>query len=104
MAKNTIPLKQAKEWAATWRKKSNIDIRSFLIPNIDVTQILDVDKNADIRAYVGINDKGEPTLMLVRVDEGGNDMIDEENGDPIYDFTRPCPSDCDPKSPLNTLE
>ncbi len=104
MAKNTIKLEQAQEWAASWRSNPNNTVKAFLIPNIDITQLLAEKGVQDVRAYVGIDDNNEQKLMLVGVDSEGNDLIDEANGQFIYDFTQPCPKKCDINSPLFNLK
>jgi hypothetical protein len=68
-----------------------------------------------IRAYLSIdeNDPTKPqyvTAVVVPVDLDGNDIIypdnqsrgdgDEDDDTEIYDFTMPCPSECDEESPL----
>ena len=64
-----------------------------------------------VRAYFDIKftDRELPdpvTALIVPVDLKGNDIIytpqglgDSEETE-IYDFTKPCPSQCDPESPL----
>jgi len=122
--KNTIPLKIAKDWAKRWRKlesgyNKHHECRAFNIPKIDLQEVLAEDGVASIRAYIGIEKNtdanGKPTyeekLMIVGVNASNQDMItvpksvgdtvaDPTDGD-IYDFSRPCPTFCDPDSPLN---
>lgn len=85
--------------------------------------ITDEINNAGVRAYLGINPNetdgfGEKLLIVAtRKDKNGNiiDIVEGrtvgENeecgtlvsgliGSGVFDFTRPCPSNCDPKSPL----
>jgi hypothetical protein len=126
--KNTITLKVAKKWAKRWRKEegtynSHHDCRAFNIPKIDLQEVLAEKGVESVRAYLGIEvfvdpDTGskitEEKLMIVGVDADGKDMIstkkgedgelmsDPEGGDDIYDFSRPCPTYCDPSSPLNS--
>jgi hypothetical protein len=125
--RNTISLKIAKKWAKRWRKEegtynSHHDCRAFNIPKIDLQEVLAEDGVASVRAYLGIEvyvdpDTGENVseekLMIVGVNKNGKDMIktvkgadgalisDPDGDEDIYDFTRPCPSLCDPDSPLN---
>jgi len=101
--------------------ESNIP-RAILIPIEDLMAIVDkyqtVDANGDItntlqgiRAYfaVKITDMAKPddvTALIVAVDKEGNDIIttsealEATEGSEIYDFTKPCPDQCDPTSPL----
>jgi hypothetical protein len=104
MAKNAITLQQAQEWATTWRENPLHIIKAFLIPQADFVQLLAEKNVVDIRAYVGTDENGEQKLMLVGVNDKGQDLIDEANNQNIYDFTQPCPDFCDLESPLFTLK
>ncbi|WP_432670676.1 hypothetical protein [Flavobacterium sp. SM2513] len=108
---STISLQQAQDWIARWKEGSlkdltAITIKAFLIPGIDVTEVLAEQGVQDVRAYIGVDKNHIPHLLIVGVDKNGNDMIDNDelvnvkNGWNIYDFTLPCPSTCDVKSPL----
>ena len=102
--------------------ESNIP-RAVLIPINDLLAIIqkyttvDDEGNAistltGVRTYFAIKatDQDLPdevTALVVAVDKEGNDLINTtialgEGGDgsDIYDFTKPCPSECDPESPL----
>lgn len=104
MAENTITLQQAQEWATTWRSNPSNTVKAHLIPNLDITQLLNETNVVDVRAYIGVDENGINKLMLVGVDINGNDLIDDTNKQYIYDFTKPCPSTCDVDSPLYTLK
>jgi hypothetical protein len=113
-----IPLKTAQEWVKKWKALKDDQTRkrvdSYLIPSQNLALVLAQGIDA-ARAYVGINEKGEETLMLVGTkwdEEKGIyvDMIpgylctDEESvvTAGIYDFTEPCPpGKPDPSSPMN---
>ena len=122
--KNTITLQTAKKWAKKWRKEEGTynnhhECRAFTIPKIDLQEVLAEDGVVNVRAYLGIEvfvdpDTGakitEEKLMIVGVDKNNKDMIStvkssdglsDGDGDDIYDFARPCPTYCDPSSPLN---
>jgi hypothetical protein len=103
MDENTITLETAQTWATNWRKDQPDTVKAFLIPQEDIIELYNqITKNGaqDVRGYLGIKEEGEYKLMLVPVDPKGNDMIDLG----IYDFTKPCPKDCDTMSPLYTLK
>jgi hypothetical protein len=118
MGDTKIPLATAQAWVKKWKALKNDASRkridSYLIPSQNLALVLAQDIDA-ARAYVGINDKGEETLMLVgtKWDEAKQiyvDMIpgylctDEESVMPagIYDFTEPVPpGKPDPDSPMN---
>lgn len=71
-----------------------------------------------IRAYLAIGpseetEKDEEKLVLVGAVKEGNDYQDQVEGSPhplkvelsgsgVFDFTKPCPLVCDPRSPLNS--
>jgi hypothetical protein len=114
---NSIPLKTARKWAKRWTKKEghynkHHELHAFLIPKVDMLEVLAEGVDA-VRAYIGVDDNNVEKLMIVGTKynpETGiyEDMItvgvgagDKEQDD-IYDFTRPCPTDCDPSSPLLT--
>lgn len=105
MAKNVIPLNEAQNWAKIYREKNPNSVIAYLVPRIDFTQLLQEKDVVDIRAYVGIDpESGLQKLMLVGVDANGNDLINPENGQFIYDFSKPCPDECAVNSPLFTLK
>jgi len=125
----TIPVNAAVNMVTRFRDQfasqvpeANIP-RAILIPIDDLMAIVEkfstVNENGDIvnelqgvRAYfaVKLSDKALPndvTALIVPVDKDGNDIInkndtltDDDNDSDIYDFTKPCPDQCDPKSPL----
>ena len=115
-ATNAISLKEAQRWAKRWTKEEgqynkHHHVLAFLIPKKDILEVL-VEGIDAARAYIGVNDEGVEKLMIVgtKFDPLTGiyvDMISDEVGvnkeaDNIYDFTRPCPTDCDPSSPLLT--
>jgi hypothetical protein len=104
MEKNTITLEQAQEWVAKWKAEganylAKNQLKAFLIPGIDVTQVIS-EECTDVRSYLGLDVNNQPHLVIVGVDAKGNDMIDDTKGWYIYDFSHPCPSTCDVNSPL----
>jgi hypothetical protein len=102
--KNTISLETAQDWANRWKEVQNNNktphITAFLIPGIDVSQALQPEKAVDVRTYLGMDETNTPRLIIVGVDEKGNDLIDEANGYYIYDFTLPCPPYCNDIPPF----
>lgn len=117
IAINSIPLKTAQKWAKRWTKKEghynkHHELHAFLIPKVDMLEVLAEGVDA-VRAYIGVDDNNVEKLMIVGTKYNSDtgiyeDMItvgvgtNEEEQDDIYDFTRPCPTDCDPSSPLLT--
>jgi hypothetical protein len=100
---NTISLADAQRWAANWRSNPSTTVKAFLIPGIDITELA-AEGGQDVRAYLGMDDNGVAKLILVAVDSNGEDMVDEAKEHYIYDFTTPCPTTCDLKSPLYDLK
>ncbi len=93
--------------------------RAILIPIEDLLEIVDRyrDPNDEhkhkikgVRAYLSIKEDVSPVVkqneviaLIVPVTHDGKDIIfDPVNDDEteIYDFTGPCPSECDESSPL----
>jgi hypothetical protein len=110
MNENVISLADAQAWAKLWRKQNPSSVKAFLIPNVDLLELLGEKPSQgdgyNVRAYVGIDPTdlvNSPKLMLVAVDAKGTDLIDYANGQYIYDFTQPCPKVCDDGSPLFQL-
>lgn len=101
---NVISLECAQNWAARWRENPENTVKAHLIPRVDITELLAEKEVVDIRAYIGVDEDGVNKLMLVGVDADGNDLINDELQQYIYDFTQPCPTTCDINSPLYTLK
>ncbi|WP_395042722.1 hypothetical protein [Flavobacterium sp.] len=100
---NVISLATAQKWAETWRANPDHVVKAFLIPEVDITELMAEADVQDARAYLGIDETGAHKLMLVGVDKNGKDLIDYENGLYIYDYTTTCPPDCDVSSPMYRL-
>jgi hypothetical protein len=112
---NAIPLKTAQKWAKRWSKREgnynkHHHLNAFLIPKVDLLEVLTEGVDA-VRAYIGVDDEGVEKLMIVGTKYDSEtgiyvDMITVGVGDTaitkedIYDFTSPCPSVCDPQSPM----
>ena len=114
----SIPLSDACRYTRRWREAGNT-IKAFTIDTQELTDIIDelgvkhMKEVKQVRVYFGIKDDNKEALVLVGVDEFGNDITsfmkpesaakvegEEESG--TYDFTRPCPDTCDEESPLNS--
>ncbi|KQX02327.1 hypothetical protein [Flavobacterium sp. Root420] len=109
-----IPVTEAKVWAEKYRRAPGSDedeknkITGYLIPLETLKAVLGNPIDA-VRAYKGINNAGEQVLFFVgtKLDEKGiyrdvffpaNEI--ENEGDVVYDATRPCPPNGDPDSPF----
>lgn len=102
-----IPLPTAKEWTANYKKTIKpSEVRAHYFGSDVVQRLINEDKSVGIRAYYAIDDKGQKQLILVGVDENGNDLLPNEssaaksttNGGPddpvIMDGSFPCPTYC----------
>lgn len=129
----TIPVKEAVARVTRFRDQlinqvpeANIP-RAVLIPINDLLAIVEkysvVDDDGNIRnslsgvrAYFAVKETDtdlpdDITALIVPVDLKGNDIVstkvglpgDDDDDSEIYDFTKPCPDQCDPESPLYIL-
>jgi len=103
-----IPLAVAKEWEKRYEndttlEDSNSKIKSYLIPRESLEIVLQLNTDA-VRAYIGINDQNEKTLLFVgaNLDKETGKYIDvygppanQSSGksaeELVYDGTRPSP-------------
>lgn len=123
----TVNLKNAELWCENWRTlykqlfgvtQDTEVFRGFRIPIADIEMLAAFADGHAVRGYIAIKDLENPVpeILLVPVkhttgappDDPGQDVIfKDEPGDPdrtyIYDFTRPCPMQCDTRSPLYAL-
>lgn len=101
MSDFTITLEEAQSWATSWRTNPPKKLaKGHLISGTALSELLRTADVVNVRAYMGVDDKGIQKLMLVGVDANGKDLIDANHL--IYDKTHPCPDNCDPSSPLFT--
>ena len=101
LPQNAIEIGVATQWVDRWRASSeNLDLKGFFIPKIDITEVMAESGVENIRGYMAINDSNEYHLLIVGVDSDGNDMVDPELGQYVYDFTEPCPATCSNTGPL----
>lgn len=97
-----IPLSTAVIWTENWRNREDKqNINGFFIPMNDINEARQEFGIENMRGYLGLDGDGICHLLLVGVDSKGNDMIDEENGQFVYDHTLPCPQQCGDKNVLN---
>ncbi|UCS92355.1 hypothetical protein KZP23_16835 [Echinicola marina] len=106
--KNTVPKETAKKWMKKWKNmekdyNKKTPVNGFLIPLIDLQEVMAEPGVTNVRTYIGIDDNDMEKLLIVGVDENGNDMIDEAKGQSIYDFTQPCPPMCGEMAPDGLL-
>lgn len=102
--KNTITLSQAQNWANNWNTEKlsfleNNDLKAFKILGTVINDVTAPSNVVDIRTYFGIDENDKPHLIIVGVDENGDDLIDEQNGYYIYNFAGACPNNCSSSIP-----
>lgn len=102
-----ISLETAKKWTANYRatiKPGETEAHYF--GHESIRRVLDESRSVGIRAYYAIDDNGKKQLLLVGVDEDGNDLLPQAagsasaqaDGDPIIvDQSFPCPPYCSSK-------
>jgi len=113
-----ISLQTAEKWTKAFQNNIEIEdskkkVNAFLIPRESLEAVLALKTDA-VRAYMGINDSNEKTLLFVGAnkDETGiyrdvfgtsqSEKDSSSDGESVvYDFTSPCPPNGDPSSPLN---
>ncbi|WP_460220693.1 hypothetical protein [Psychroserpens sp. MEBiC05023] len=94
---------------------NEMDVKFSINANGELSLIPETFEPA-VRSYLAIDDQGGEKLLIVgtTTDDGilYKDIVKDErqlaavgdpspNGSGVYDFTTPCPDDCDPGSPLN---
>ncbi len=104
---NTIDVTTATKWIDNWRNSDhslnlpdNLFIKGFLIPGADLTEVMAETGATDARTYLAIDEDSNFHLLVVGVDANGDDMVDEDRGWYVYDFTRPCPPTCSKTGPF----
>lgn len=125
----TIPLRDAQIRIERYIQQLSASVpadripRAILIPIDDLLAIIKQYESVDdegnitnklrgVRAYFAVKASDEElpddiTALIVPVDLQGNDIVIAPGGavggedeTEIYDFTKPCPTECDPNSPL----
>ncbi len=118
---DTISLQEAEVLTTNWRNfigpltpPGGQYIRAFYIPIVDIAELARYHNAEAVRAYLCLevpNDPSTAKVVLVPVDEKGNDITSVLIPSPqseeqkveqstIYDMTQPCPQACDFSSPL----
>jgi len=104
-----ISLTLAKEWENRYETDTTVEdpktkVKSFLIPRESLEKVLELDADA-VRAYIGINDQQERTLLFVgaKFDKETGEYVDvygppasqqnkaAEDDVIVYDGARPSP-------------
>ncbi len=116
-----ITLQEGIDWTTSWRaNRGDRNVKAFLIPAQDLEGALAEMSGQTgqkyVRAYIGVDDTNTDKLIIVGTEpetqrDGSiiyRDMITDDvtgqkygGGGSLWDFTQPCPPECDPESPLN---
>lgn len=100
-----IPLPTAKQWTENYKKTIQPgEIRAHYFGGDVFQRLLSEDGSVGIRAYYAIDQTGMKQLILVAVNENGNDLLPSEgsvaaagnggNEPVIIDGSYPCPTYC----------
>ena len=96
-----ISLAEAKEMTQNYRSstsfRENGDQRAILFGKENIKKILNQEGCTSIRIYYGKkNETNDASLILIGVDDAGNNIIQDSNGQEafILDFGMPCPKVC----------
>ncbi len=112
MSAQHLTVTEAQDLCDEWRNKTSaekgtaIDLyKGFLIPTDAVAELKANDLVEGIRVYLAHNsEESEVKLVVVGTKDDGSgnqiDIIGTGTNTMIYDFTVPCPSNCDTSSPL----
>lgn len=92
-----IGLTEAREMIRRYRKANPSAIHSLAITKVALERVLQQKDCAGGRFYFGMNPNGTLSLILVGVDELGNDLDEGELAERFY----PCPPFCPTDSALN---
>ncbi|MDC8004756.1 hypothetical protein POV27_11895 [Aureisphaera galaxeae] len=112
-----ITLAEAISWTSAWRSAPSTSARAFLIPIQDLQGVLNeisgqggnpcaraylaIDGGVEKLIFVGTSQETQPDKSVIYRDLLPAAGEEATSSNSIYDFTNPCPPDCDPSSPLN---
>jgi hypothetical protein len=101
-----LDLTTAKEWTANYRINHPGETESHFFGNEIIQQILNEAGCIGIRIYYATDEAGNKKLLLVGVDEMGNNLLPAEGarvdgeGNTVADYSFPCPNMCPPDDDL----
>ncbi len=98
-----IDLATARQWAQNFKNANPnpAEVRAHYFGRATLDQILAQKDCKGIRAYYAVNSAGEKELLVVGVDQTGNNMLPKSPGlapgdNTIMDNSYPCPPICPP--------
>ena len=92
-----ISLEKSQKLTENWQKDNLI--KGFLFHKNELSCVSQVADGEKIRFYMGLNGP-RVEMVVVAVNQYGEDIIDESINSMVYNFALPCPSTCDITSPL----
>ena len=96
---HTIALEEASELTRNYRKNAGKGaIKGGFFGRAALEQVLAQESVVGIRYYYAQENNGRPVLIVVGVDENGQDVLDGF----IAERACPCPPFCSPWNPLNS--
>ncbi len=97
--KHAISLKQASTMTARHRKSIRAgEVKGLYYGRAALEMLLKQKGCVGLRAYFGRKDGNKPTLVLVGVDQTGQDLVTGV----ILEWGHPCPPYCPEPNPLNS--
>lgn len=94
-----FPLPTAIEWTRNYRNSvPPTETRAHYFGKLAIQTLIDQENAVGIRIYYALDEAGKKQLIIVGVDEDGNDLYNGE----IAERSVPCPSVCSTASPLNS--
>lgn len=91
-----IALPEAIRFVERARAAKLLPVHGWAYPASLLRQLVDQDGAEGVRMYLGMNDEGDPTLVLVAIDAAGNDLTQGV----LMEYAWPCPPLCPDESPL----
>ncbi|MCU0359740.1 MAG: hypothetical protein MUF75_03320 [Bacteroidia bacterium] len=89
---------EAIAWTTSYREAHPNSVRAHAFGKNKIQDLLNQSGCVGLRAYYAIDNTGAKQLVLVGVDQHGEDLYDGV----ILDRANPCPNDCAENSPLNS--
>lgn len=95
---NLISLEDASKLTANFRQAFPSAVKANAYGKRLMQQLLEQENCDGFRIYNGLDDEGSQQLVIVAVDQNGNDLYDGI----LLDRAQPCPTICSSENPLNS--
>lgn len=97
-ANQLISLRDASILTANFRQANPAATIANAYNKRQMLELLEQENCAGFRVYNGLDDKGDQQLVIVAVDDRGDDLFEGI----LIDCSQPCPTVCSTTNPLNT--